>query len=142
MRRAAYLLIALVIAVPVTAEEGFTLGLEATAITDEAEIAPQKKSVSLQPPARPSAHDDYALVYRTALKPASDKEFTLALWDAPLGRTLYAVAADQAMLGREGLVGGGRMVGLGMSSSALGDGTGGSLGRLMSGARWYELSVK
>jgi hypothetical protein len=46
------------------------------------------------------------------------------------------------MLGRQGLVGGGRMLGLNMATTALGDGSRGGLGKLVAGERWHELTVK
>ncbi len=80
------------------------------------------------------------LVYQAALTPTSEREFRLALWDSPMGRLHYARAEQESMLGREGLVGGGRMIGLGMATTALGDGDPGGL-QVMMRHRWSELTL-
>jgi hypothetical protein len=138
------ILVAAVIALPCQAEDRFTLGLEGLALTLDSERpeVPGARDLELKH-AEPASHPDgYALVYESAVTPTSEHEFTLALWNAPMGRVHHAMAADQAMIGREGLVGGGRMLGLGMATTALGDGSKGGLSRLMGGERWHEMSVK
>jgi len=72
----------------------------------------------------------------------SEEELKAALWDAPLGRVRYQLARQQAMIGREGLVGGGHMLGVGMASSVLGDGRAQGVELLLSGKTWSELSNK
>jgi hypothetical protein len=49
-----------------------------------------------------------------------DQEFRLALWEAPLGRVTYDIASLQATLGREGIVGGEHMLGMGTTMSVFG----------------------
>jgi hypothetical protein len=56
-----------------------------------------------------------------------------------MGRLHYSQAAGDAMLGRQGLVSGGRMQGLGLATSALGDGTPGGLELVMK-TKWSELT--
>jgi len=58
-----------------------------------------------------------------------------------MGRLYYSRAEAEAMLGREGLVHGGRMMGLGMGTSTLGDQGNSSLGFLAHGGNWSELTL-
>ncbi len=70
----------------------------------------------------------------------SEREYRAALWNAPLGRVTYQLSAEDAMLGRTGLVHGGRMIGLGMSATAIGGAPSSGLHLMMDGAKWSELS--
>jgi hypothetical protein len=82
-----------------------------------------------------------ALVYSSAITARSEREFRLALWNSPMGRLMYNRTVGDAMLGREGLVGGGRMMGIGIApTTALGDGASSPLRQLMNPASWSELS--
>ena len=142
MRTVAIFLFAVAIAGPAAAQGDFSLGLE---------------ELDLLPAARPAAgvpsdgtggievqvedHGREAMVYRSAMTPRSAKEFSLALWNAPMGRLYYSRAEAEAMLGREGLVNGGRMVGLGLGTTTIGDQSKSSLGFLASGGSWSELTL-
>lgn len=108
-------------ALPVAAEEEFTLGLaemdftaEETAVTPDGVDAMVTGEV---PPERAEI-----LAFKAGLRPSSGKERSQALWDSDLARVYYSLAAQQAMLGREGLVNGGRMNGVGLGTAGIGDG--------------------
>jgi hypothetical protein len=59
-----------------------------------------------------------------------------------MGRLYYALAAEQSMLGREGLVNGGRMAGVGLGTAGIGDGDPNSaLGLALSRGKWAEMSA-
>jgi hypothetical protein len=131
------------VALPCGAQGRFTLGLEKTpfasgeagaAAVVVSSSAPEGLAIELE--TSPGGAD---LVYRSALEPISDREFRRALWTSPLGRLYYQRAAEEAMLGREGLVGGGRMVGLGLATTALGDGSPSGL-QLVMREKWSELT--
>jgi hypothetical protein len=124
------------------AQDGFSLGLQnlpldEVAATSEGVALPTAGGLSLE------ATDDSrdTLVYRTAVTPSSPNEFRLALWASPMGRLHYGRAEAEAMLGREGLVHGGRMIGLGMGTATLGDQSSSSLGFLVRGGSWSELTL-
>jgi len=85
-----------------------------------------------------SSHD---LVSRSSATPRTIHEYRLALWDSPMARLHYERAAAESMLGREGLVGGGRLLGLGAATTALGDGAPGGLRLLLAGETWKSLSL-
>ena len=51
-----------------------------------------------------------------------DRAVRMALWNDPLGRIYYNLAAEESMLGRTGLVNGGRSLGAGLALTALGGG--------------------
>jgi hypothetical protein len=72
----------------------------------------------------------------------SERQLRDALWNAPLVRVHYHLTAEQAMLGRGGLVHGGHMLGLGLATTAIGDASPGGLGLLMHTGSWAELSPK
>ncbi len=57
---------------------------------------------------------------RHRIDPGYDREIRLALWNDPMGRLFYAMAAEDAMNGRTGLVNGGRSLGAGLALTALG----------------------
>ena len=100
MVRVTVVLLVLAAALPAVAGDGFVLGLELV-------LPPVQLPLDLRQGEPPS------LV-------AADRELRIALWESPLGRVSYALGAEQAMLGREGLVHGGHMLGAGMTLQALG----------------------
>ncbi len=130
----------IIAALPAAAQDRFTLDLDTLPL-----VQPTIEIPKAVPDGNLDLHltDDqrYALVYRTALTPKNSKEFTLALWNAPMGRLFYSRAEVEAMLGREGLVHGGRMTGLGLATTAVGDGSQSSLSFLASGGTWSELTL-
>ncbi len=142
MRRFAAFLLALAAAATAGAGDGFTLGLEAlsldalAAASEPAVLpAPDGLEVELADDSRE------ALVYRAAMTPTSESEFRLALWNSPMGRLYYARAEAEAMLGREGLVHGGHSLGVGLSTTAVGDYSSSSLGFLADGGEWSQLTA-
>jgi hypothetical protein len=123
------------------AEERFTLGLEDLPLDGETSGStagpdPFRDGLSVEV-ANEGASD--ALVYSAALDPRSEQEFRLALWSSPMGRLYYSQAAGDAMLGRQGMVSGGRMQGLGLATGAIGDGDPGGLELIMT-TKWSEIS--
>jgi len=74
------------------------------------------------------------------LQVGSEREYRAMLWSDPLARARYSLAAEQAMLGREGLVHGGFTVGAGLGNAVLGDASAGGAQLLLNGTRWSELS--
>jgi hypothetical protein len=123
------------------AEQRFSLGLEGLPLTEEtpaSESAAEDLRHHLTVEVSEDGFDD-ALVYSAALEPRSEQEFRLALWNSPMGRLHYERAAADAMLGREGLVSGGRMQGLGLATSTLGDGGPGGIELVMK-TKWSELT--
>ena len=140
MRSVFFAALIIVAALPATAQDRFSLGLDTLPLDEPAVLGaeggdPADLELDLAEERRE------ALVYRTALTPRSPREFTLSLWNAPMGRLYYSRAEAEAMLGREGLVHGGRMVGLGMAPTAIGDGSHSSLSFLASGGSWSELTL-
>ncbi len=135
-------LIAVVIAFPLAADEGFSLGL--AEIDFSAEPAVENPTADLQeltPPER-SAERAEVLAFQAALQPRDPTERTMALWNSEMGRLHYALAAEQSMLGREGLVNGGRMAGLGMATAGIGDGDpNGALGMALGRGKWAEMNA-
>jgi hypothetical protein len=101
-----------------TQQQGFSLHLESISLTEPQSFAPLGP-ISL----------------------ASEREFRAALWDSPLGRVHYHLASEQAMLGREGLVHGGHMLGLGMATTAIGDAPTSGIGLMVHGTPWSQLST-
>jgi hypothetical protein len=141
MRWIVALLIAL-IALPVAADDGFALGLaEMDFSAEPTEEAPARALDSLEAEDVATDHAE-SLVYRAALQPRTVNERSLALWNSDLGRVHYAMAADQAMLGRQGLVNGGRMVGLGLATGIIGDGDpNGALSPALGHWKWAEMNA-
>jgi len=140
MRWSVSLIVALV-ALPVMSGDDFSLGL--TAMDFSADPA-EKAQPAFRELGANEAHPDHreSLVYRAALQPPTANEQTLALWDSELGRVYYAMAAEQAMLGRQGLVNGGRMVGLGLATGTIGDGDpNGGLALALGRGRWAEMNA-
>ena len=142
MRRFAAFLLALAAAATAGAGDGFTLGLEALSLdalaaASEAAVLPAAGDLEVE------VADDSreALVYRAAMTPTSESEFRLALWNSPMGRLYYGRAEAEAMLGREGLVHGGHSLGAGMGTIAVGDTPSTTLGFLVDGTKWTELST-
>jgi len=139
MHRFAALLLALAAAATAAGGDSFSLGLvdlplEAAAAAAEQAALPGSDELTVE------LTDDSrdALVFRAALIPSSPSEFRLALWNSPMGRLYYARAEAEAMLGREGLVHGGHSLGVGVATTAIGDGSSG-LGFLLGGGSWSEL---
>ena len=82
------------------------------------------------------------LAFTAALRPVSGKERIQALWNSDMARVHYALAAQHAMLGREGLVNGGRMAGVGLGTAGIGDGDpNGALGMALGRGRWAEMNA-
>jgi hypothetical protein len=137
-------LIALVVALaalPVAAGDGFGLGLAEIDFSASGTETGSAVAVTLGPDDVPEERSE-VLAFQAALEPRSPEERTRALWDSEMGRLHYALAAEQAMLGREGLVNGGRMMGLGMATAAIGDGDpNGNLGLVLGRQRWVELNA-
>jgi len=132
------------IAVAAAAQERFTLGLEDLVPGDDigsvASRAPEGFGLSLDlVEAGHGPADD--MVYVAALKPRTELEFRTALWSSPMGRLYYQREQQTSMLGREGLVNGGRMQGLGMATGAIGDGDPGGLQLLMRERSWKALTL-
>jgi hypothetical protein len=144
MRSLMVLLVSLMIAVAGAAGERFTLGLEDLPLDGDigGSTAPGAGQDSLRDHLIVEMvrdRFDDALVYSSALDPRSEQEFRLALWSSPMGRLYYSQAAEESMLGRQGLVGGGRMQGIGLATGAIGDGDPGGLELIMK-TKWSELS--
>ena len=140
MRKLIFLLVALM-ALPVAADDGFTLGL--TEINFSAEQTPETTediatlAANEVPPERAEV-----LAFQAALRPRNASERTAALWNSDFGRVHYALAAEQAMLGREGLVNGGRMAGVGLATAGIGDGDpNGALGMALGRGKWAEMNA-
>ncbi len=129
------------LALPAAADDGFSLGL----------VEMDFSETSTQPPAGGLATlvaDDVAaeraemLAFQAALHRQSPEERTEALWNSDLGRVYYQMAAEQSMLGREGLVNGGRMAGLGMATAGIGDNDPNGAIRLAFGRhKWAEMNA-
>ena len=144
MRISAVILVATLIGLPCAADDGFQLNLEDLPIAGgQGSAASAPLGVDrLDPVAERSGkdHGPQELVYRSAATPRTNREFRLALWNSPMGRLHYERAAAEAMLGREGLVGGGRLAGLGLAPAALGDGSASGLQMLFTAEGWNSLS--
>lgn len=128
-------------AAPAAAGDGFSLGL--TEMDFSSEASPEKRpgAVALEPDDVPPERGE-VLAFRAALQPRSSAERTQALWNSDMGRLYYALAAEQSMLGREGLVNGGRMAGVGLGTAGIGDGDPNSALRLaLSRGKWAEMSA-
>lgn len=145
MRRPALIVVAFLLGVPAGADDGFRLHLETLPIASyprpDASSQSGHGQLSIDAERSIGGPDSYQLVSHSAATPRTDREYRLALWNSPMGRLYYDRAAAEAMLGREGLVGGGRMLGLGMATVALGDGDPGGLQLLLDGEPWRSLSL-
>ena len=76
----------------------------------------------------------------SVLRVRSEREYRAIFWSDPMARMRYAMAAEQAMLGREGLVHGGHMVGIGLGNAVIGDGSRSGMGMLLDGRAWSEMT--
>lgn len=142
MRRFAALLLALAAAAAAGADDGFSLGLvalplDALAAAGEDALLPAADDMKVE--LGDSSRD--ALVFRASFTPTSEREFRLALWNSPMGRLYYDRAEAEAMLGREGLVHGGHSLGVGMATFAVGDTPSTTLGFLVDGGSWSQLTA-
>lgn len=139
MRWFVALLVAL-IALPAVAEDGFTLGLTEMDFAGEADGAADDSILLTTDDV--GAEPAEVLAFQAALHVQSPKDRTEALWNSDLGRVYYEQAAQQAMLGRQGLVNGGRMTGLGMATAGIGDGDpNGALGLAVGRHKWVEMNA-
>jgi len=140
MRTIVFLLMA-AIAIPAAADDGFSLGLAEMDFSGATEPETVGLVADLEAGGDSAGDHDESLVYETALTPRDPAERTLALWDSDLGRVHWALASEQAMLGREGLVHGGHMVGLGLATTAIGDGNPGGLAMALGRGKWAEMNA-
>ena len=138
--RCCIVLLAVLWACPIAAgDRGFGLGLLEM---DFSEPAPSPDRLDLVTVAGDTADDLGKLAFRAALRPSSAEERTEALWSSDLGRLHLALAAEHAMLGREGLVNGGRMAGVGLATAGIGDGDpNGALDLVLGRHRWAEMNA-
>jgi len=128
-------------AFPVSADDGFTLGL---AEMDFAAGETQEMAAGISALAADELPAERAevLAFQASLGHTTGAERTQALWNSEMGRLYYAMAAQQAMLGREGLVNGGRMAGVGLGTAGIGDGDpNGALGMALGRGRWVEMNA-
>jgi hypothetical protein len=126
-------------ALPVAAGDGFPLGL---AEMDFSTPAPPPDVLPGLAADDVPAERAEVLALTAALRPLDAAERTTALWDSDLGRVYLALAAEQSMLGREGLVNGGRMAGVGLATAGLGDGDpNGAFGAVIGRHRWVEMNA-
>lgn len=140
MRYLPALLVALM-ALPVAADDGFTLGLADMDFSTEKAVQTPGEVTSMAMESAPAERAE-TLAFQAALHRQSPKERTEALWNSDLGRVYYQMAAEQSMLGREGLVNGGRMAGLGMATAGIGDNDPNGAIRLALGRhKWAEMNA-
>ena len=140
MRTLVCLLVAL-IALPAAAGDGFRLDLAELDFSASAAEAKQPKPADMVD-SEIVAERVEVLAYQAALKPIDPALRTQALWNSDMGRLHYELAAQQAMLGREGLVNGGRMIGVGLGTAAIGDGDPNSaLGMALGRGAWAEMNA-
>jgi len=118
--RTVLVVLVILMALPVAADDGFGLGLAEMDFSGEETAVAAAELGAMVSGEEPEGHLE-ALAFQAALKPKNAQERTLALWNSEMGRVHYALAAEHAMLGREGLVNGGRMLGVGLGTSAIGD---------------------
>ena len=140
MRTVLTLLVAL-IALPAVADDSFSLGL---AEMDFSAAQPETASAALRAMVAGDEATERAevLAFQAALKPKDPTERTLALWNSEMGRLHYEFAVAHSMLGREGLVNGGRMAGIGLGTVAVGDGNpNGALGLVLGRQKWVEMNA-
>lgn len=139
--RWSFLLFMALMALPAAADDGFSLGLAEMDFS-----APDSETVSASLHAM-VAEDDASdragvLAFQAAFRPINSAERTQALWNTDMGRLHYELAAAQSMLGREGLVNGGRMMGIGLATGAIGDGDpNGALGLMIGRHKWVEMNA-
>ena len=70
----------------------------------------------------------------------SDREYRAMMWQDPMVRARYNMMAETSMLGRGGLVHGGRMVGVGLAPTVIGDFRHSGTQFRLDGNSWSELS--
>ena len=129
------------VAVPVAADDGFALGL---AEMDFSAGKTQERAGDIASLAADEIPAERAeiLAFQASLGHTTGAERTQALWNSDMGRLYYAMAAEQSMLGREGLVNGGRMAGVGLGTAGIGDGDpNGALGMALDRAKWAEMNA-
>lgn len=135
-------LLFVLVAVPVSAGDGFTLDLAEMDFSPSAEEAAPAVAVEGLVDQEIVEQRAEVLAYQAALKPVDPAERNEALWSSDMGRLHYELAAQQAMLGREGLVNGGRMAGVGLGTAAIGDGDpNGALGMALGRGNWAEMNA-
>ena len=144
MRHTVLLMLALAAAaaLPAAAGDGFSLGLVDLQIAIPVSTgagAAAADADDLQLELADGRRD--SLVFQASFTPSSEAEFRLAMWNSPMGRLYYGRAEAEAMLGREGLVHGGHSLGVGMTTFAVGDTPSTTLGFLVDGTKWTELST-
>ena len=140
MRRFIVVLVALM-ALPVAADDGFTLDLTEMDFATEKPAQTPDGVVSMVTDQIPPERAEI-LAFQAALRPVSGKERAQALWSSDMARVHYALAAQHAMLGREGLVNGGRMAGVGLATAGIGDGDpNGALGLALGRGKWAEMNA-
>lgn len=134
-------LLIIAVSLPVAAGEGFGLGLAEMDFSarDQTDVASLVAGIETDDV--DGADRSGSLVYRTAMTPRDPSERALALWDSDLGRVRWALAEQEAMLGRQGLVHGGRMVGLGLATTTLGDGDPNALALALGRGNWAEMNA-
>lgn len=145
MRIAALLLAVALTAVPGVAQEVETAESVAAAAAEPAtEVAetpsPQRFSLDLELAFENDDDRDGVFDAASVLRIRSEREYRALLWSDPLARVRYNMAAEQAMLGREGLVHGGHMVGIGLGNAVIGDGSRSGVGLLLDGRAWGEMT--
>ena len=129
------------VSLPVAAGDGFGLGLAEMDFSAATEPETGGLAAGLERGDVDGTDRSESLVYRAAMTPRDPSERTLALWNSELGRVHWALASEQAMLGRQGLVHGGRMVGLGLATTAVGDDSPGGLALALGRGRWAEMNA-
>jgi hypothetical protein len=141
MKVLATALLVLMAAFPAAAGDEFGLGLAEMDFSAATEPEPAGLAPDLEADGGSAGERSESLVYRAAMTPRDPSERTLALWNSDLGRVHWALASEQAMLGREGLVHGGRMVGLGLATTAVGDGNPSGLAFALGRGKWAEMNA-
>ena len=140
MQKLSLVLVAMM-ALPVAADDGFVLGLAEMDFSGESSDEASEGLTALTVEDVPSERAE-VLAFQASLRHTTDAERTEALWNSDMGRLYYALAAEQAMLGREGLVNGGRMAGVGLGTAGIGDGDpNGALGMALGRGRWAEMNA-
>lgn len=140
MRFMVLLLVALM-AVPVAADDGFTLGLAEMDFSAEGSEEVTSELTALASEDVPSQRPE-VLAFQASLNHTTAAQRVDALWNSEMGRLHYELAAQQSMLGREGLVNGGRMAGVGLGTAGIGEGDpNGALGRAIGRGKWAEMNA-
>jgi hypothetical protein len=128
-------------ALPIAADGGFTLGLAEMDFSTESSEEAIGELTELASEDVPSERPE-VLAFQASLNHTTAAQRTDALWNSDMGRLYYAMAAEQSMLGREGLVNGGRMAGVGLGTAGIGDGDpNGALGMALGRGKWAEMNA-